>query len=337
VISLLLLAMLEAQDPGIAQATDLVLPAVPASALLDVNPATVTQPGFAKDMKLDLFLRGDRLAPDLAFAVKPVWMLAYGDVDVRSYREQSRLRRALATLSASVGTAKPDSLSRIAWALTLSVKRHDPLLDSTYTRLIGRTLEVTDEQQRLEGDRALLIRDSIANAAEIELIGAALEALYERVDEGTKAAEAAYRKLHWNESAIDVGFGRVLSYADTSLADVRFSGNGWGAWAAASAGFGTRSWLFTALGRIGNVDGEQTLLAGANARLGGEAVNGFAELVAERSGGTDEVSIAYGGEYRVEGIGKIEFGIRTPIEDDFTIGRVRPMVKVHWALKALPL
>ena len=347
---------------NIVKATDLVLPSAPAFVLLDVNPSSITEPGFTKDLKLDLLVRGDRLAPDLAFTIKPIWLFSYQSIDASQYQAQTGFSRILSTLAVSLGTAKPDSLSRFAWALKLSLVRHDPLMDPAYIKQISDALDVSEDQLRLEAEKAaarLKARADSTKAANDPALSAAqkataiaaaqkaradvteradaqLQVIHQRIDRDVEEADQAYRKLNWNRPAVDVAFGHAYSYADTSLQDVDFEGLGMGAWLSASSGFGTRKWLFSSLVRLQEFENETSWFIGGNARFGNERFNAFAEVVAE-TGDSSAVNIAYGGEFEVPSIGKLEFGIRSRYDDDFRLRRLYPVVKVHWKLKDIGL
>lgn len=349
-----------AQDVAsqIARSTDLGIPSSPALALLGGDPATVMRPGFVEQYKLDLILSDEGLAPDLALALRPVWTFAFRNVDATTYRTRPLLVRALSTIAVSIGTTRDDDFRRMAWSVSLSPLRRDPLMDQEYVAGISRLLNVSDRQQQIaqalatEEIRARREIEALGRNTELseaERLGRAAEILA-RLDQvrdafneearqietaltdSVKAYVEAWRQNNWNASALDVGAGRLYEYTSAALDSLDFVGAGFGAWLAASTGFGTEHWLVSAMGRVIDVGAGTRAAIGGNIRYGGARFDAFVEYVFAETGGADSHELAYGGAYRLDESRAIEFGLRTAYDTDFDLRTLVPVVKLDWVI-----
>lgn len=349
-----------AQDAAarIARATDLVIPTAPALTLLGANPATVVRPGFAEQYKLDLIVRDEGLVPDLALALRPVWTFFFKDVNAERYRTLSPVARALSTVAVSIGTTETDELRRMAWSVSFSPVRRDPLLDREFVRGISELLNVSDRQneiaqrqateeiraqreiRQVAGDASL---SEEARATRIAEIAARLErqrgafaleaaAIQGELTDTVQAYVAQWRQEHWNAPAIDVGAGRLYEYTAASFDSLDFRGAGFGAWVSAASGFGTDRFLLAALGQIQDVDGQTRTAIGGNVRYGGARFDAFVEYVFREVGAADRHELAYGGMLRMDDSRSIEFGLRTSYDTDFDLRGLVPVVKVNWLI-----
>jgi hypothetical protein len=346
-----------AQTPDrIARATDAVIPASPALALLGVDPSLVTRPGFAEQYKLDLIVRDDRLAPDLALALRPVWTFGYANVTATSYRNTSPVLRALSTVTLSIGTTQVDDMRRMAWSVSFSPVRPDPLLDQGYIQNLSRILAVSDRQQTiaermateeirarreieaLGRDTALSEVERLGRAADVlarlegqrDAFRAEANAIESELSDSVMAAVQEWRQRNWNETAIDIGFGRLYEYGSDALEDLALAGAGFGGWMSAASGFGTDRWLLSAMANVIDVEDQTRTALGGNVRYGGARFDAFVEYVFREIGGDDRHEVAYGGGYRLDESRSIEFGLRTSYDTDFDLRGLIPVVKLNW-------
>lgn len=349
-----------AQDPAdrIARATEVSIPSSPALVLLGGDPATVVRPGFAEQYKLDLLVRDEGLAPDLALALRPVWTFLFQDVSASRYRTMSPITRALSTLTVSIGTTQDEDLRRMAWSVSLSPIRTDPLLDLDFVQGISALLDVSDDQLRsaqqmanaeiaarrqlaqIAANAQLTAEQRMLQAAEVaarlenqraqfRADSAAIEAA---ITEDVKAYVADWRQRNWNRTAVDLGVGRLYEVTGSDLDEVDATTAGFGAWASAASGFGTDRFLFSALGRIVDLDdGTQTALGG-NVRYGSARFDAFIEYIFREQGGSDFHEMAYGGALRLDDSRSVEFGLRTIYDPDFDLRGYVPVIKLNWLI-----
>jgi len=344
------------QPERIARVTEPSIPSSPALTLLGGDPALVTRPGFAEQYKLDLIVRDDQLAPDIALALRPVWTFGYGNVNAASYRNSSPILRALSTLTVSIGTASEEEQRRMAWSVSLSPVRPDPLMDQRYLDDLSRILNVSDRQQHIAEQmanaeiRARREMDAIARdttLSEVERLGRTTEiltrlgqqrdefnaearAIEAELSDSVKIAVQDWRQRNWNETAIDVGFGRLYEYGTDAIDQLDFQGAGFGGWIAAASGFGTDRWLLGVMGQLMEIEDQRRSLVGGNIRYGGARFDAFIEYAFSEIGSSDGHEIAYGGGYRLDDSRSIEFGLRTSYDRDFDLRRLAPVVKLNW-------
>lgn len=349
-----------AQDAAdrIARATELSIPTSPALTLLGANPATVVRPGFAEQYKLDLIVRDQGLVPDLALALRPVWTFLFADVDAARYRNLSPVSRALSTLSLSLGTTEDEDLRRMAWSVSFSPVRRDPLLDVAFVQGISELLDVSDRQQQIAQRQAteeIRAQREIqaagidpnlspeARAARIAEIAGRVEraraafaaetrAIETELTDEVRAYVADWRQRNWNATAIDVGVGRMYEYTAASLDSLDFRGAGFGGWISAASGFGTDRLLVAALGRIQDVGGQTQTAVGGNVRYGGARFDAFVEYVFREIGAADRHEVAYGGALRLDDSRSLEFGLRTSYDSEFDLRALVPVVKLDWLI-----
>lgn len=342
----------------IARATELSIPSSPALTLLGANPATVVRPGFAEQYKLDLIVRDEGLVPDLALALRPVWTFFFDDIDAARYRTISQVARALSTVAVSLGTTETDDLRRMAWSVSFSPLRRDPLLDPAFIAGISELLDVSDRQQQIAQrqateevraqreiqaigrDESLSPEERAARIAEIagrlERQRAAFQAEARAIEAGLVDSVRAYvtdwRGRNWNATALDIGAGRLYEYTAASLEELDFRGAGWGAWVSAASGFGTDRFLLAALGSIQDVGGETRTSIGGNVRYGGARFDAFVEYVFREQGAADLHDVAYGGAMRLDESRSIEFGLRTSYDTEFDLRALVPVIKLDWLI-----
>ena len=157
VFALTLMPRAHAQDQvsNVAQATDFSIPASPAFALLDVNPAKVHTPGFPRDFRIDWITREGRLVSDLALEVAPIWLLGFNDATATEYQQANRFLQTLSTLNLSVGTAqKGDEFFLSASAKVSLFRAVDPMTDASYLK------DLTDALSFAPGEKVVLRRFS---------------------------------------------------------------------------------------------------------------------------------------------------------------------------------
>ena len=89
--------------------------------------------------------------------------------------------------------------------------------------------------------------------------------------------------------------------------------------------------MLCVLGKHVDMPDQDESLIGGNVRCGGPIGNVFAEYVYEEVADVVKRTLAYGGEYRVDGNKVIEAGIRTEYNSSWDLADLVPQVKVRWS------
>jgi hypothetical protein len=321
----------------VARATEFAVPSVPAFVLLDVNPAQVARPAFAKDFTLDLLVKDRGLAPDLALEFHPAWIFFFEDVDHQEYREMHPAIRLLSTLSLSAATAEKDERQNLAWAAKLSLISPDPLLDAAYNSAVSDALDISDEELALLQELDDSLEAANTDADRQRLIARYQSEIVAAEDAATELVREAVSDFHrrsWNAEALDVAIGQTFRYGGETLGDLDFDASGVGAWVSGGTGLGTEHFLVTGLAKIVQLGDDEDLSIGGNVRFGASRASGFVEFVHHSPGDdlSDTRTISYGGEFRLDNERKIELGIRTGYDDDFDLRELRPIIKLDWTV-----
>ncbi len=145
---------------------------------------------------------------DLALALRPVWTFFFADVNAAQYRTISPVARALSTVAVSLGTTETDELRRMAWSISFSPLRRDPLLDQAFVQGISELLDVSDRQQEIAQRQAT---EEIRAQREIQAIGRdeslAPEARAARIAEIAARLERQRATFQAEARAIETGLG----------------------------------------------------------------------------------------------------------------------------------
>ena len=328
----------------LAEATDFSVPSSPAFVLLDATTAKVNKPAFTKDFKFDWVFKDNRLAPNIALEVQPIWMLFYKNINLVQYQKQEWFSRQLSTLSFSLGTVKKDTIQSLAWAIKLNLfreKKADPMMNENYIGELKKIIAFSPDEKRialqLEGLKDAFEEETDA-AKKTELLKKMedLKVLLEKEDERKKKDYARIKKEFmektWNANMVDIGFGKAYNYFGEELEDLKFQSRGSGIWVNGSYNFNTSNFVVSALYKFLGGD-SSTHFIGGNLRYGGSKINFFAEYIFEKAGSGKANTIAYGGDFRLNDILMIQFGLRTEYNKSFTLKSLKPLVNFNWLLK----
>ncbi|MCB9297293.1 MAG: hypothetical protein H6559_29830 [Lewinellaceae bacterium] len=373
----------------VAKATEFSIPSSPAFNLLNENtPSRIERYASLHDFKVDWSLtngqQGYTLSPGLAIEAQPVWLLCFDRGGAQKYRNASPLLRTLSTLSLSIGTNSSNEKNWLAYAAKLSLYRqHDPLNDAKFLRTLEQAtdgpkdslllkIKVLEMQQiRLSrrdenySQRYEMLADSIM---ELEFDISELER-----EQSQKLTEVRdnYIQEHWNSSYLDIAFGRLLTYEQTtsvitktieSLAvpgemdTVSFNNNtlkvtntGFGIWASGGIGLGDHA-LLSGMARYGKKPSKltgtigQVFSTGASLRYGARRYNFFIEAFYDHSfaplASSPETKmeqkfymLTIGGDWRVSRNVMLSFGIRQTKDFDNGTYLLQPLINVNCLMR----
>lgn len=240
-------------------AADLAIPVAPAYQLLDASATLISKPSVTRDFKVDWSLKSYRLAPNLALEVQPVWLALYNNKNnLARYRKAGYIPRTLSTLSFSAGTLDGNDTTRFfAYAGKITLFRsHDPLLDpdlySDYE--LNFSAQYYDLQSQLTAMK-LQRKDSAYRMQKDSLDKKILEKENEifmhkkNYREKIKQKQEEYRDLHWNDSHIEIAYGKTFSFnprLTDNVDSLKLDNTGQAVWINASVGI-ARHWLISGL------------------------------------------------------------------------------------------
>jgi len=336
---------------------------IPVSAafdLLGVNPSSVMRPGNIRDFKVDWSFQSYRLRPNLAIQAQPIWELFYNRTSLQRYQKAPRWLKMLSTLDLSAGTVEQQVGEnrfdrRLAIAGKMTVWRSkDPLDDADLYR------EVTDQYLRQRTD-LLTVRQTLADSlSRTPATGASLalrqqlstqltdaERQLDDLDRRQKARiaelSAQFVRQHWNASFLDIAYGRAYTFDNPLLDSLRLTQDGWSVWANGSFGIGRRV-LVSGLVRYTEFTSElsrlnrfsQQYIVGFNLRYGSPKFNFFAEVLNQTSRQTrraDQVTIAYGGDWRFSRNVMLSYAVRTIYNRSFVFKNLVPIVSLSCMMR----
>ncbi|MCP4147149.1 MAG: hypothetical protein GY757_05310, partial [bacterium] len=160
-----------------------------------------------------------------------------------------------------------------------------------------------------------------------------IEAISKRELKRAQKYKEKYEKDNWNATVLDLGYGRIHNYTGDSLSKLVLKNRGFGFWLNGCYGFNTKRFLVSGLIKYIKMDEEEQYFGGLNLRYGSAKANFFVEGVFESLEIEDKVTIAYGGEYKINPTMMLEFGIRTEYDKDFKFANLKPVVKLNWLMK----
>jgi hypothetical protein len=337
--------------------------AIPVSAafdLLGVNPASVMRPGNIRDFKVDWSFQSYRLQPNLAIQAQPVWELFYNRPNLRRYQRAPKLLKLLSTLDLSAGTIEQqvadqvfDRRLALAGKLTL-LRSHDPLDQPELVR--EATTEYQEQAKRLL-ERERQLQDSLTcyplSAAtvvkrqqfltELNQTSQELSDLSRQQKERLTQLAALFVKAHWNASFLDMAIGKAYTFDNPRLDSLKLTDDSWSVWVNGSLGLGRR-WLVSALGRYTELQRPearknavtQQYLIGLNLRYGGPKFNFFVEALNRSSKSPltlDNLTIAYGGDWRFSRNVMLSYGVRTIYDQAFRFRNLVPVVSISCMMR----
>ena len=330
---------------GKIEATDYSLPSSPAFSLLDVNPEKINKPGFSRDFKLDWFLNGKNLKPDIAIEAQPVWILFFGETDYNDFQDIKWLGRTLSTMNFSIGTVQKDSVNSLAYSIKLTLfrdKNSDPMLSDELVKSFkedskeitsyilqkeGLIEKLEDIVERNDDNDKVEINNIRKKIKEIELIIMAKD-ITEK--EYIKKKQKEFEDEHWNASMLDVGYGQILDYSNSNIDSLNFENKKHAVWVNGS--YGKEKILLSAMYRQYFYSDNNDFLAGINLRYGSSKLNFFIETAYEKIAENDKITIGYGGDYKLNSNYQIQFGLRTEYTKDFNLKSLMPVININWLM-----
>ena len=357
-----MLSAQEATHGAIVGATEFAIPASPAFDLLGVNPSLVTRPSNIKDFKVDWSFRSWRLKPNLALQTQPFWELLYNRPNLERYRKASRFMRTLSTIDFSAGTVEDDNLRRrLSWAVKINLyTQRDPLYDKTLYRSLDSSYLSTEKEfvsklaalqkSKLKA-KTVEQHDSIAEAKDLLLNQ--LDQIRAKQKEDIQLVAKNYLSKFWNSSFLDFSIGKVYSYENDSLKNLKLSNEGFALWLNACVGIG-KKFLVSSVAKyalmnvmekddLGNQIQSLRALssAGLNVRYGSSKFNFFVEGLYSNSnkGNTIEdananisqlsyFSVSYGGDWRINRNIVLSYGVRTDYTKDLKFKNLIPVASL---------
>ena len=332
---------------------------IPVSAafdLLGVNPSAVMKPGNIRDIKVDWSFRSYRLRPNIAIQAQPIWEIFYNRPHLTKYQRASGFAKMLSTLDVSFGTVEDESQNRrlaLAGKITL-FRGKDPLDQAD----LYNSMTDTFFQQRVELEKNLkTFTDSLGRMPrDPDLLTARLQlqeqitAIQQQViglekTQRQKIQELAtlFVKENWNASFLDVAFGRAYTFENPSLDSLRLAEDGWSVWMNGSFGIGRRL-LLTGLARYTEFVSEQSrqnrfarqYLLGLNLRYGSPRFNFFIEALNQDSEFPirfNQVTIAYGGDWRFSRNVMLSYAVRTVYDRNFRFENLIPVASISCMMR----
>jgi hypothetical protein len=293
---------------------------------------------------------------------QPIWELLYNRPNLERYRKASRFMKTLSGVDFSAGTIEDDNLRRrLSWAVKVNLYcQRDPLsdralyrsLDSTYLKAekaIENKLKVAQKaKQKAKTEEQ---RDSIVTV--LDNLGAQLDQIRTRQKDEIQLVAKNYLSKFWNTSLVDVSFGKVYSYENDSLKNLKLSNEGFALWINACVGIGKKV-LISSVAKCslmnlstkdeqGNlVQRPRTLLsAGLNVRYGTPKFNFFVEGLYSNADKANTIensainitqlnyfSISYGGDWRINRNIVLSYGVRTDYNKDLQFKNLIPVASI---------
>jgi hypothetical protein len=325
----------------IAKATVFAVPSSPAFTLLDVNPSKVNRPGFLRDFRLDWVIKENNLAPDIAIELQPIWLIFFGKVNHSKYKSMKWLPKTLSTLSFSIGTVTKDDIHSLAYSIKVSLYRGaDPIDDEDYINEIKPVMNEAEEKlisKRAALKKELEYNDKLTDEKKVEYeerikeLEKKVAFIAELENKKVQLLKEKYDNEHWNAAVLDVGYGRIYNYTGDSLDKLKFESKGSGLWINGGLGIKKR-WFLSGLFKYIKLEDDNQYFGGVNLRYGSAKANFFIEGVYEDTGVEDKITIAYGGNYKINSNVMLEFGIRTEYDKDFKFSDLKPVVKLNWIM-----
>jgi hypothetical protein len=247
-------------------------------------------------------------------------------------------------------------------------KEGDPLFNTALQEEVFETYQTSftaingriDALHLLKNDQPELT-DSINQT--IEQLREEAKSLVESREEALQNALDVSDFYKWNRSMLDVAFARVFTYDNARFDSIKMQSAGFSFWLNGSLGVRDHS-MFTAIVRWSRIHSNSNYLLGASYRFGNNRFNFFIEAVYEYLGNffdpnaenpfaedeiffanyeTDigngwigfnpeargkQITVAYGGDFKLSRNILLNFSIRTQFEDRLQLNRLIPVANV---------
>lgn len=343
------------------------IPSSPSFFLMGVTPELVGRPGTVQDFKVDWRLKNYNIAPDLSIEGQPLWMLIYDRKGLDEYRKATPFMKTLSTLSLSFGNAKIDGINHFSYGMKINLARErDPVSDPELLRDMAREMAEMEEPLRAKLRTLREELDSTFNKEERILIREQLFNTRSEIRQVNRVQkqrlidlQQEYMQENWNSSSLDFAIGRVHTY-NNALDTLNVQSAGFGAWLSGAKGFGRRS-LVSGIARFKRIGVNNDLMLGISYHFGGARFSFFGELVYESlknlsengfsedelfasnfsediGGGwvkfaegiesVSQVSLTYGGNFRLSNGILLNFALRTRLDQNLKFKKLLPVANV---------
>lgn len=270
--------------------------------------------------------------------------------------------QTLSTLDISAGTIEDDDLTRrlsVAAKLNLYRQRDPLLVESAFTDIETQyekdreaIQEKIDEiKQFKRSNRTHESRDSLSDV--IDGLKNEIDALDRNQKQQIQNVAKNRVQKYWNTSYVDVAFGKIYSYKNDSLSNLKLHGEGYAFWVNGCMGVGRKILLsgvvkYTAI----NADIEESqsmqgiFSMGVAFRYGSPRFNFFAETFYSSSNSEivfDKASSAlsqitnfsasYGGDWRISRNVLLSYGVRTNYDNSLTFRNLIPVASVSCLMR----
>ncbi|MDX2129742.1 MAG: hypothetical protein SFU91_11975 [Chloroherpetonaceae bacterium] len=325
---------------AVVSATNFSLPSSIAFNLLDINPTQVYRPGFAKDFKFDWVVKDNKIASNLAIEAQPVWLFFYNDTDYNEFSKNSYLEKIFSSLTVSIGTSTKESIHSLAWGAKVNLyAKANPIYDTSYIKKVSN-FEAKREVSVARDSIEFEMIDTTINPEKMKSLRRAYDSLNNAYSKDSIAHFAKlgklkedFEKANWNTTIIDVGYGQVYNYLSQSIDSLSFQNNGSALWISGNFGIGTKI-LINGMFKYSTVSGNNITTIGANCRYGGLNSNFFIEALYNNASNDKlkTITIAYGGEFKINDTIALQFGLRTDYTNDLKFKNLIPIVNFNYLL-----
>lgn len=350
----------------IIQATEFYIPTSGAFNLMGVNPTNVSRPGYAKDFRMDNFVKDGKLLDNIALDFQPFWLLLFKNKNYQDYLASDGFERFLGRMNWSAGTTLQNGVRQFAYSTKFTFQRIDPMMDTAYISSINSITEQFGENERnmelstiagsydekisdIEEVFDTTVNDSVKALLKIRLrelrdtlisksedLDEFQRSREERVNNELKRLAKNYIDAHWADPVIDIGIGQVFNYGSPNIDSISFSTQGFGVWVNPAIGISRRrdaiKFQITALGKWIQINKKDNIYAGVNLRGGSAKTNMFVEYLFEYNSTKRFHTFAFGLSYKVDNKKVIEIGLRRKLDQDFNLKSFYPTIIVNWAL-----
>lgn len=337
--------------------TEFAIPVSPAFSLLNADPSMVTMPSTIRDFKVDWSFKTYRLSPNLSLEATPIWTLGYDRPQngYKAYQRAGEFMRRLSSLNISLGTIQLDTTRQVAWAVKINLYSQKDFYNTKEVFEIGNQdlapMRDSAEAQllRLEREPDTLQTDGqkFDHAYKVFMLETQLQSLDQQMKERTNFLRNIYMRRFWNSASLDFCVGRTYLYSSETIENLKLKQEGIGVWLTGGFGLGRKWFLSGLVKRINFSRVEYSHQRGINLRYGSLRFQFFAEAIAEDSklnqpdAETGEkrirkaknLTIAYGGIFRIGSNVALSFGVRTIYDRQFVFKSLLPVANLSCLMR----
>ena len=330
----------------IVKETEFSIPSAPAFAMLDATPEFIIRPGTLRSFKVDWRIQNYQVAPDLALQAPIFWYLLYARPGgLKKFQDASPVMKMLSTLDLSFCTAALMDVNHMAVAGKINLyTARDPLLDKKYLKrvqkdVIAEANQLRDELRDLKNNKRSLTEKEEIVQADKDIFD--MENRLRRMEadklEEIKLAREEYLREHWNTTMVDLAGGLIYTYDNAALDSLRLQYQGYAVWVNGCMGIGASSLVSGVVRYLKKGDRNQ-VMTGVSYRYGSPRYNFFVETLYQFNSIYDptiddrfskpEISLAYGGDFRLSRNILLNFALRTNFDQDFNFLKLIPVANI---------